>query len=166
MPGKWEQPKNYIELTESQIFEKIKEDLNPIQENLTEKRITVKEAKSELKKINEWIQWTNLETKDKKEIWKAFEKLIKLEKDIDENSLKDEVREIINLVETLTKKDLANLKQWIKQNRLWWNPERPTEVQEWIKESSSNLDQTINDATEDKNPIARKIWERMQKLMS
>ncbi len=166
MPGKWEQPKNYIELTESQIFEKIKEDLNPIQENLTEKRITVKEAKSELKKINEWIQWTNLETKDKKEIWKAFEKLIKLEKDIDENSLKDEVREIINLVETLTKKDLANLKQWIKQNRLWWNPERPAEVQEWIKESSSNLDQTINDATEDKNPIARKIWERMQKLMS
>ena len=166
MPGKWEQPKNYIELTESQIFEKIKEDLNPIQENLTEKRITVKEAKSELKKINEWIQWTNLETKDKKEIWKAFEKLIKLEKDIDENSLKDEVREIINLVETLTKKDLANLKQWIKQNRLWRNPERPAEVQEWIKESSSNLDQTINDATEDKNPIARKIWERMQKLMS
>ena len=167
MPGKeWEQPKNYVELTESQIFEKIKEDLNPIQENLTEKRITVKEAKSELKKINEWIQWTNLETKDKKEIWKALEKLIKLEKDIDENSLKDEVREIINLVETLTKKDLANLKQWIKQNRLWRNPERPAEVQEWIKESSSNLDQTINDATEDKNPIARKIWERMQKLMS
>jgi hypothetical protein len=47
---------NYVELTESQIFEKIKEDLNPIQKNLAEKKITINEAKSELKKINEWLQ--------------------------------------------------------------------------------------------------------------
>ena len=53
MPGKeWEQQKNHIELTESQIFEKIKNDLNPIQENLAEKKITINEAKSELKKMN------------------------------------------------------------------------------------------------------------------
>jgi hypothetical protein len=37
--------------------------------------------------------------------------LIKLEKNIDENTLKDEVDEIINLLEQLTKKDLANLKR-------------------------------------------------------
>jgi hypothetical protein len=48
--------KNQVELAENQIFEKIKEDLNPIQENLSEKKITVDEAKSELKKINEWIK--------------------------------------------------------------------------------------------------------------
>ena len=91
MPGEWEQPKNYVELTESQIFDKIKEDLTPIQENLSEKKITINEAKSELKKINEWLQWTKLEERDKKEIWKAFEKLINLEKNIDENALKNEV---------------------------------------------------------------------------
>lgn len=158
---------NYVELTEGQIFEKIKEDLNPIQENLSEKKITVDEAKSELKKINEWLQWTKLENKDKKEIWKAFEKLMKLEKNIDENTLKNEVDEISNLLETLTKKDLANLKQWIKQNKQMRNlQERPREVQKWIKESSNNLASTIDGASQDSNPIARKMWERMKKLMS
>jgi hypothetical protein len=51
-----EKSQNYVELTEGQIFEKIKEDLNPIQENLAEKKITINEAKTELKKINEWLQ--------------------------------------------------------------------------------------------------------------
>lgn len=142
MPGKeWEQPKNYVELTESQIFEKIKEDLNPIQENLAEKKITINEAKSELKKINEWLQWTKLEAKDKKEIWKAFENLIKLEKNIDENSLKDEVKEIINLLEILTKKDLANLNQEVQQNNKQRRipSERKPGVQEWIDKASDNL---------------------------
>ena len=161
-----EKSQNYVELTESQIFEKIKKDLNPIQENLAEQRITVDEAKSELKKINEWLQWTKLENKDKKEIWKAFEKLIKLEKNIDENTLKNEVDEIIELVENLTQKDLANLKRGIQQNKQRWNPERPVEVQEWIDNSSDNFDLTIQEAAEDKNPIARKIGERMEYLMS
>jgi hypothetical protein len=47
---------DYKELSESQIFDKAREELNPIQENLIEKKITIDEAKSELKKINEWIQ--------------------------------------------------------------------------------------------------------------
>jgi len=162
----YKKSQNYVELTESQIFEKIKEDLNPIQEDLAEKKITVEKAKSELKKINEWLQWTKLEQKDKKEIWKAFEKLIKLEKNIDENTLKDEVDEIINLLEQLTKKDLANLKRWIQQNKQRWNPERSKEVQEWIDESANDLASTIHDASQDKNPIARKIWEWMNYLIS
>ena len=157
---------NYVELTEGQILEKIKKDLDPIQENLAEKKITIDDAKSELKKINEWLQWTKLENKDKKEIWKAFEKLIKLEKNIDENTLKNEVEEIIKLVEKLTKKDLAHLKWWVQQNKQRWNTERPIEVQEWINESSNNLVSTINDATKDKNRIARKMGERMEYLMS
>jgi len=161
-----EKSQNYVELTESQILEKIKKDLNPIQENLAEQKITVNEAKSELKKINEWLQWTKLENKDKKEIWKAFEKLIKLEKNIDENTLKNEVDEIIKLVEKLTKKDLANLKRWIQQNKQRRNPERPDEVQEWIDESSNNLASTINDASKDNNRIAKKMGERMKNLMS
>ena len=161
-----EKSQNYVELTESQIFEKIKEDLNPIQENLAEKKITINDAKSELKKINEWLQWTKLENKDKKEIWKAFEKLIKLEKNIDENTLKNEVEEIIKLIEKLTKRDLAHLKWWVQQNKQRWNTERPTEVQEWINESSNNLVSTINDAKKDKNRIARKMGERMEYLMS
>ena len=153
-----EKSQNYVELTESQIFEKIKKDLSPIQENLTEKKITINEAKSELKKINEWLQWTKLENKDKKEIWKAFEKLIKLEKNIDENTLKNEVDEIVKLVEKLTKKDLANLKRGIQQNKQRRNPERPAEVQEWIDEASNNLRKLSEQ--EDINPVAD--WARIK----
>ena len=155
---------NYEKLSESQIFEKAKEELNPIQENLIEKKITIDEAKSELKKINEWIQWTKLERKDKKEIWKAFEKLMKLEKNIDEITLKNEVDEIINLLSIVTKRDLASLKNNIKSNKSLES--RSPEVQDWIEKSSANLDLTIHDATKDKNPIARKIGERMEYLMS
>ena len=174
MPGKeWEQPKNYVELTESQIFEKIKEDLNPIQENLAEKKITINEAKSELKKINEWLQWTKLETKDKKELWKAFENLIKLEKNIDENSLKDEVNEIINLLETLTKKDLANLEKNIKQKHIPWQSEQGYENENqyltradlWRKEASDKFDETINKAAEEPG-FSGFLWRIMKNLMS
>ena len=159
--------KNSENLSEKEIFEKIKEDLNPIQENLSEKKITVDEAKSELKKINEWLQWSKLETKDKKEIWKAFEKLINLEKNIDENTLKNEVNEIVQLLETLTKKDLANLKHSVIGSKKFNEIQnRPTEVQKWIKESSLALDSTINDASQDSNPIANRAGKIMKRLNS
>ena len=48
---------------------------------------------------------------------------MKLEKNIDENTLKNEVEEIKNLLETLTRKDLDNL----SANVLW--QERKPEVQ-------------------------------------
>jgi len=151
---------------ESQIFKKIKEELTPIQENLAEKKITIDDAKTELKKINEWIQWTKLEQKDKKEIWKVFEKLAKLEQNVDENALKDEVDEVIKLLENLTRKDLASLKQTIQQTNFQWNFERPAAVQQWIDMASNNLETTIHEASQDRNLIARKIGERMERLMA
>jgi len=162
-PEKNETFQNYVELTESQIFEKIKEDLNPIQENLVEKRITVDEAKSEVKKINEWLQWTKLEKKDKIEIWKAFEKLIKLEENVDENTFKDEVGEVIKLLETLTKRDLANLKRGIQQNEQQrWNPVRSPEVQEWIDIASNNLK---NLPDNDKNWVANRALKKIHEYL-
>ena len=163
---------NYKELSESEIFEKARKELNPIQENLIEKRITIDEAKSELKKINEWIQWTKLEKKDKKEIWKAFEKLMKLEKNIDETTLRDEVNEVINLLRTITKKDLDNLEKNVKKNarkNIKKNKklnDRDPEIQDWIDTSSNNFEKTVHEASEDQNPIAKKIGERMEKLMA
>ena len=153
-------------LIESQIFEKIKEELTPIQENLAEKKITIDDAKTELKKINEWIQWTKLEQKDKREIWKVFEKLAKLEQNVDENALKDEVDEVIKLLENLTRKDLASLKQTIQQTNFQWNFERSVAVQQWIDMASNNLETTIHEASQDRNLIARKMGERMERLMA
>ena len=148
-----ENSQNYINFTEKQIFEKIKEDLNPIQEKL--------------KKINEWLQWTKLENKDKKEIWEAFEKLMKLEKNIDENTLKNEIIEIIKILNNLTKKDLAKLEQSIKWGKYEPNPENSVEnAQKWRKESSDKFDLTVREATKDKNLVARKTGELMEYLMS
>ena len=165
-----EKSQNYVELTEKQIFEQIKKELGFVQDKLlekSEKKITVDEAKSELKKINDWIQKTKLEIKDKEKIWDAFEKLsVNLENSIEKNQLKFEFNEIVNLLEKLTKKDLANLKRWIQQNKRQRTPESLTEVQRWISESSNNLASTIHDASQDKNSVARKIWQRMEKLMS
>jgi hypothetical protein len=53
--------------------------------------------------------------------------LIRLEKNIDEISLKNEVIEIIKLLETLTKRDLALLKHDIQKSR-YQNDNRPEEV--------------------------------------
>ena len=159
--------RNSENLSEKEVFEKIKKDLNPIQENLSEKKITVDEAKSELKKINERLQWSKLETKDKKEIWKAFEKLINLEKNIDENTLKNEVNEIVQLLETLTKRDLAKLKHSVIGSKNFNEIQnRPLEVQEWIQKSSESLVATIDDASNDSNIIARTIGKRMKNLIS
>ena len=74
--------------------------------------------------------------------------------------------EIIKLLEILTKKDLANLKQDITWTKHQEKHERPIEVQEWIQNSSKNLDLTINNASEDKNSVAKRIWKAMKRLNS
>ena len=156
-----------IESTKNEILKKAKIELTPIQDNLAEKKITVDEAKSELKKINEWLKWSKLETEDKKEVWKAFEKLINLEKNIDENALKNEVNEIVQLLEILTKKNLANLKHTVIRSKKFNEIQnRPPEVQKWIKESSLALDSTISDASQDSNPIANRAGKMMKRLNS
>ena len=158
--------KNSENLSEKEVFEKIKEDLNPIQENLSEKKITINEAKSELKKINEWLQSTKLEQKDKKELWEAFNKLTKnLEKNVDENNLQTEFKEVINLLETFTNRELSHLK-WSISKTNHYTSERLPEVQEWIEQSSKSLVTTIDEASNDSNIIARTIGKRMKNLIS
>jgi len=157
---------NYYEnLSEKEVFERIKEELKPIQESLSEKKITIDEVKTELKRIGERIQETKLEKKDKKEIWKAIESLLISEKNIDENTLNEKVEDIIKIIKTLTKKDLAKLKKNIQQDSQR-SVERPIEVQQWIDIASNNLEMTIHEASHDQNPIARKIGERMENLMA
>ena len=156
-------PKNQAELTEKQIFEKIKEDLNPIQENLVEKKITIDEARSELKKIIERIQQTKLEQEKKKEIWNTFDDLINnLEENFEKNNLKTEFNEVVGLLENLIQKDLATLKWNVQQNKQWWNPERPIDVQQWIDIASNNLE---NLPDNDINWIANRALNKIHEFL-
>ena len=158
--------KNYENLSEKEVFERVKQELNPIQENLSEKKITIDDAKTELKRINDWIQWTKLEIKDKEKIWRAFDDLVEnLEESIEKNSLQVEFDEVLNQIEKLTQKDLAKLKQDVQTNYKR-TTERSDDVQQWIESSSKDLSATIYEASQDKNPIARKIGEWMENLMS
>lgn len=109
------------------------------------------------------VTMNQIRKKNKIEIWKSFEKLIKLEKNVDENTFKDEVGEIINLLETLTKKDLADLKQGIQQNEQQrWNPVRSPEVQEWIDIASNNLK---NLPDNDKNWVANRALKKIHEYL-
>ena len=94
-----EKRKNYVELTELQILEQAKDEITPIQENLANQKITIDEAKKELQKINERLQTSNLDNNEKNEIWKTFDKLNNLEKDVEEQTLNEEVENIKNLLE-------------------------------------------------------------------
>ena len=156
-------PKNSVELTEAQIIEA---ELNAIHNKLKSDEITIENAKLELKKINEWLQKKNIDQWYKEQISSAFDKLANnLEKNIknmDEEKSKSEIKEIANLVHLSTNKQLARLKRYVQQP----TPERPIDVQQWIDESSKDLLATIHNAAKDKNPIAKKVWERMERLMS
>ena len=155
-----EVPKAFVVLKEG--YEQAKDEIAPIQENLAKQQITIDEAKKELQKINERLQTSNLDNNEKNEIWKTFDKLNNLEKDVEEQTLNEEVENIKNLLEILTNKELNNLKSTIKNYKI---NERPIEVQKWINQSSQHFAETINEASQDKNWIARTIWKWMQKLM-
>ena len=143
-------PQDYEELAEWEILEKIKEGLKSIKNKLlktsetSEKEVAIDEAKNELNKINEWIKWTNLKETKKEELWSAFDKLAQnLEQNINQNNLQTEFNEIMSLLEGLTQRDLASLEwdilEWDIKKKQRRNPERPTDVQKWIDESSDNL---------------------------
>ena len=155
-------PKNSVELTEAQTIEA---ELNAIHNKLKSDEITIENAKLELKKINEWLQKKNIDQWYKEKISSAFDKLANnLEKNIknmDEEKSKSEIKEIANLVHLSTNKQLARLKRSIQPTS-----ERPIDVQQWIDESSKGLLATIHNAAKDQNPVAKKVWERMERLMS
>lgn len=162
-----DKPQNYVELTEAQ---KIESELNAIHTKLTEGKLTIENAKAELKKINDWLQKKDIDQWYKEQISNAFDKLSNnLEKNIQkidqENAQKAniaEIKEIAKLVQQSTNKQLNQLKQSVQRP----TPERPKDVQKWIKESSENLIATVHNAKNDTNVVARKIWERMENLMS
>ena len=168
MPGinqldrKKNKPDNFVELTEAQ---KIEAELNAIHNKLKSDEITIEKAKTELKKINEWLQKKDIDQWYKEKISEAFERLTNnLEQNIkrlDEKKSIDEIEEIANLVHQSTQR-LAQLKRSIQQT----TPERPIDVQQWINESSKKLVATIHNATKDRNKWAEKIWKLMEKLMS
>lgn len=162
-----EKKKNYVELTEQQILKQAKDEITSIQEKLANQRITIDEAKKELQKINERLQAPNLDNNEKNKIWKTFDKLNKLEQNIDENNLKTEVNEIIKSLEKLINLELNNLKFDIQnqKNYIWkWQNSRSADVQQWIKKSKTSIINIIKNATQDSNLIARIIWILMARL--
>ena len=144
---------------EVDIFKKAQAELEPIQQNLLEKKVTIDEAKQELQRINEWLQWANIENRDKKRLGKAFDKLLNLEKNIDELSLKDEVDKIDDLLEKLTRADLRKLRnnvllsnrnKTVDTQRI---KDRNPDVKEWILMADANL----KNLPDDENNFANKL---------
>ena len=161
-------------LKELDIFKQAKEEIAPIQQNLIDKKITIDEAKQELKSINDKLQLNNIEAennKDKENLKLTLKKILELEQDIDENILKEEIWNLIDTLELIIKWELKNLKRNIIKNwqKKWKEislKSRPVDIQEWIEESSDNFVATIEDASKDKNRFAWKIGKLMKRLIS
>jgi len=156
---------DYKELSKNEIFKKISEEIIPIQENLSEKKITIENAINKIKKIREEVERldsSNLEEKEKNEIWKLFDRL---EEKIEENNLQNENNEIINSLKVLTQKHLTNLKSNIKQEKNKWVKNRPLDVQKWINERSNKFTNDFKYAAKtEKNWIANKAANIIVKL--
>lgn len=168
----YKKPKDSIDhLEEVDIFKKAQAELEPIQQNLLEKKMTIDEAKQELQQINEWLQWANIENRDKRRLNRAFDKLLKLEENVDELSLKEEVDKIDKLLDKLTKSDLRKLrnevilanhgKTSIDRQRII---NRKPDVQEWIAEASNNLVNTVDEAAKESG-IAWWAWRAMRRAL-
>ncbi len=167
MPRDGEKPKNYVELTKDMILEKVKDDLTSLKKEIP--NITTKKAKTELEKINDWLQWTNnLAWETKEIIWNNINNLIlhlewNIEENIEKSNLESELNEMITMLENLTQKDLADLKRDIQHNNQQRRipSERPTEVQDWLDAASNNLKNLPND----NNPIANWALKKIREYL-
>ena len=176
MPGKWEQPKNYVELAERQVFDKVKKDIIPIQESLAEKKITIDKAKTELKKINEWLQWSNITQKDKKNLWDAFNKLNEeLQQKTDQGeSLISWIEELINKIDKIQeekeketkfsidsfKKENNDLAQTIIQSNY------DTDAWKWRIESDEKIKNQFAYAAKNEKGFPKKLAQIINNLLN
>lgn len=161
---------NYVELAERQVFQKIEEDLNIIQQNLfekSEKNITIKQAKDELKKINEWLQ-------NSRNVWKVNKEKFSnaigniSEKNIDRAELKTAIEEIIKDAKEIINSS-KNEQTKLKRSIIWERyqiPEFNPDAKEWRIQSIKDFEESVENMQEDRNSFAAGIGRLIKKLMS
>ena len=173
MPGKeWEQPKNYVELTNDMVLKVAKEELNKLQhsfENLKNNAKKSPKNNDKLDKINNLIQKSELDQADKEQCIKALDDLkLSIENINNENTntenLRNKFDKVTNLLDSLIQKELDNLKNDVRKprtsNRNEWNkrpPIRSKEVEEGLEKSSEKIPELIADAKNDKSWFIREV---------
>jgi len=175
MPGKeWEQPKNYVELTNDMVLNIAKEELNKLQHSFENLKNNVKKNQKnndKLDKINNLIQESKLDQVDKEQFINAIDNLKKSIENInnennDTENLKNKFDKVIKLLDSLIQKELDNLKNDVQNyrtsnNKTWIQRPRSKEVEEGIKESSENIPRLIEDAKNDKNWFIREVISKL-----
>lgn len=172
MPGKSEQPKNYVELTNDMVLERAKEELNKLKQSFEKIKSNPKQATKEtnkLDKINVLIQESKLDQIDKEQFIKALDDLKRSieninNENISTENLENKLNKVTNLLDSLIQKELDNLKDDVRKNRIsnhnkWnqWPPIRPKEVENGLEKSSEKIPQLIEDAKNDKSWFIREI---------
>ena len=162
--------KNYVELAERQVFQKIEEELNLIQQNLfekSEKNMTIRQAKNELKKINERLQNSrNVERVNKEKFSNAIDNISG--KNIDKIWLKTAIEDIIKDAQEIINSseiEQENLIQSIIQTN-YKIPKFNPNAQEWRLQAKEHFEKNVKDMQKDKNRLAAKIGWLIEKLIS
>jgi len=177
MSGKeWEQPKNYVELTNDMVLNIAKEELNKLQRSFENLKNNVKKNQKnndKLDKINNLIQESKLDQVDKEQFINALDNLKKSIENInnengDTENLKNKFDKVVKLLDSLIQKELDNLKNDVHNYRTlnhknWnqWSPIRPKEVEEGIENSSENITRLIEDAKNDKSWFIREVISKL-----
>ena len=126
MPGKSEQPKNYVELTNDMVLERAKEQLKKIKKSFEKIKNNPKQATKEtnkLDKINVLIQESKLDQIDKEQFIKALDDLKRSieninNENISTENLENKLNKVTNLLDSLIQKELDNLKNDVRKNRI------------------------------------------------
>ena len=165
---------NHEELSQSEIFEKIKQEIAPLQESLSKKSITVQEVKKQLERINEWIKWTNLEKEKQQKLWSVFNKLNQeLQETTNENQSIIWIEWLINKINEIeqdreeetefsinsSKEEQTNLAHEIIEDYY-------TDAQKWRIESDKNIKDQFARAVETETGRRKRLAEAINHLLN
>ena len=129
--------------------------------------MTIKQAKNELKKINERLQDNHNVEKVNKEMFSNAINDIS-EKDIDKIALKTALEEIIIKSKEIinsSKKEQTKLRQAIIQTK-YQIPEFDPDAQKWRFQAVKDFEENVKNMQKDKNRFAASVGRLIKKLMS
>lgn len=179
MTGKGEELKNYVKLSKEKVLDIAKQELDSLKQSFETIKNDPKKIQgktNKLEKINNIIQNSELDLKDKEHFVNALDDL---KKSIDSNNLNKEnlnheLDKVTELLESMIHRELIDLeneiwessimgkyKSWKKHRIRPEKSERRPEIRDGIIESGEKIPKLIEDAKNDKSRFIRNVVARL-----
>lgn len=160
----YKERKNVFDKIENkEDFERIIQELQTIQENLVDKKISIDKVKKELQKAQEQIRMSNIEQKNKDNIDQNFEKLYNnSEQNLEISQLNIIFESIISSLKDHINSELITLKWSIDPLK-----GRPDDVKKWIRNSDEKFRKYFADAAENEpSNLGRRAAKKIRDILN